>query len=63
MQKNRVPEKIKMEKYLGTLGTCDKGFANVSDTEDRWSLDIIPVLLGKRIRTTMNKKNSHSNHP
>jgi hypothetical protein len=37
--------------YLGTLGTGDKGLADVPLGEDGGSLDVIPILLCERIDT------------
>lgn len=38
-----------MKVYFGSLSTRNKGFANISFAEDWRSLDIIPILLCKRI--------------
>ena len=34
---------------LGSQSSANKGFANISDAEDRRRLNVIPVLLSKRV--------------
>lgn len=40
-------------KYLGTLSTGDESLPNLLDVKDGGSLDVIPVLLGKRISSAI----------
>lgn len=47
-----ISEKKKQKrKNLGSLGSGDKGLSNIPDIEDRRCLDVVPVLLCKRINS------------
>jgi len=35
--------------YLGALSASDESLANILDLKHRRSLDVVPILLGKRI--------------
>lgn len=45
------------KQYLGTLSTRDEGFANIFYLENRGSLNVIPILLGKGIGSANSYKN------
>ena len=50
-QNYKVYDELVSCKLTGSLSPSDQGLAQVADVKHGWCLDIIPILLGKRVHT------------